>query len=357
MDSDESSVDDEDRFKAYLQRVKDNNPHLKIFQGFMMGLSSSLTNEGWEQIGKDVSNNTHLENINLNTGVLNKHLVSFFRGLTSSNTIKNVNLSNNVGIRAEGVRSMVPFLQNSKKCLRELDFSYNCISSEGFNVLFRALRDSPIEKLNCNRCGIESIEIDSNYIPQNLKSLTLIANNINADGCRELAKLLQGDDATLRSLELCSNKVDDDGVEILVDALQNNKSLKELRLSGNDGISNQGQILLLKLLNDISSIKATLLSNHTLECLSLEILDEDEEIKTHIYMATEINSEHESNPDATGRKKVICTQMCSVKRTELAALQEIDHSVYSEIDPLHLPEVLSLVDQHHGLGELYVALK
>ena len=181
---------------------------------------------------------------------------------------------------------MVPFLQNSKNCLRELDFSYNCISSEGFNVLFRALRDSPIEKLNCNRCGIESIEIDSNYIPQNLKSLTLIANNINADGCRELAKLLQGDDATLRSLELCSNKVDDDGVEILVDALQNNKSLKELRLSGNDGISNQGQILLLKLLNDISSIKATLLSNHTLECLSLEILDEDEEIKTHIYMAT-----------------------------------------------------------------------
>ena len=180
MDSDESSVADEDRFKAYLQRVKDNNPHLKIFQGSMMGLSSSLTNEGWEQIGKDVSNNTHLEIINLHTGVLNEHTMkSFFRGLTSSITIKNVNLSNNVGIR---VRSMVPFLQNTN-CLRELDVSYNIISSEGFNVLLRALRDSPIEKLNCNRCGIESIEIDTEHIPQNLKSLTLIANIVNTDGC------------------------------------------------------------------------------------------------------------------------------------------------------------------------------
>ena len=31
--------------------------------------------------------------------------------------------------------------------------------------------------------------------------------------------------------------------------------------------------------------------------------------------------------------------------------------MYSEIDPLHLPEVLELVDRHHGQGELYVALK
>eukprot|EP00984_Skeletonema_dohrnii_P001029 scaffold325_cov102-Skeletonema_dohrnii-CCMP3373.AAC.2 len=90
MDSDESSVDDEDRFKAYVQRVKDNNPYMKIFQGRMMGLGSSLTNEGWEQIGKDVSNNTHLEIINLHTGVLNEPMKSFFRGLRSSITIKNL---------------------------------------------------------------------------------------------------------------------------------------------------------------------------------------------------------------------------------------------------------------------------
>jgi len=31
--------------------------------------------------------------------------------------------------------------------------------------------------------------------------------------------------------------------------------------------------------------------------------------------------------------------------------------LYSDINALHLPEVLALVGQHHGQGELYVALK
>ena len=31
--------------------------------------------------------------------------------------------------------------------------------------------------------------------------------------------------------------------------------------------------------------------------------------------------------------------------------------LYDEINPLHLPEVLSLIGQHQGQGELYVALK
>jgi len=68
--------------------------------------------------------------------------------------------------------------------------------------------------------------------------------------------------------------------------------------------------------NDISSIKATLQSNHTLKCLSVEILDEDEEIQTHIDMATKINSKHESNPEAAGREKVIQAQLHSTKRAE-----------------------------------------
>jgi hypothetical protein len=169
--------------------------------------------------------------------------------------------------------------------------------------------------------------------------------------------LLQGDDATLKNLYLSGNKIDDEGVDILVDALQNNTSLTTLNLKRNDEISKQGQILLLKLVNDISSIKATLQSNRTLKSLSLEILDADEEIQTHIDMATYINTKNKRNPEAAGRKKMIQTQLNSGRRAEFAALQGIDHSLYSEIDPLHLPEVLSLVGQHHGQGELHVALR
>eukprot|EP00984_Skeletonema_dohrnii_P009275 scaffold3538_cov86-Skeletonema_dohrnii-CCMP3373.AAC.8 len=99
--------------------------------------------------------------------------------------------------------------------------------------------------------------------------LILSRNNINADGCREVAKLLKGGDSMLTTLDLSNNKIDDDGVEILVDALQSNASLKTLNLRENNDISNQGKISLLKLVIDISSIKATLQSNYTLEVVKV----------------------------------------------------------------------------------------
>ena len=170
-------------------------------------------------------------------------------------------------------------------------------------------------------------------------------------------------------------------MEILVDALQRNTSLTTLNLRGNDGISKQGQTIMLKLVHDISSIKATLQSNHTLKFLSVKYVpyhssltfgslndsdsDEegpnpDDEIQRRINMAVDINKRHERVAAGAGKEKVILTQLHSDKRAELADLQGVDHSdhsVYGEINPLHLPEVLSLIGQHQGQGELYVALK
>jgi len=257
---------------------------------------------------------------------------------------------------------MVPFLQNAAN-FTSMDLMYNNLLSEGFNELFRALRNNPIEILNCSYCGICSIQIDIASFPRNLTYLMLNGNNIGTDGCRVLAKLLQEEDSTLAHLQLRGNKIDDEGVGILVDALQNNKSLGTLDLRGNDGISKQGQISLLKLVNDISCIKATLQSNHTLRYLNDKRIIPDgdpfnvdeEEFQKQINFATRINRNHERN--AAGREKVIQTQLHSARRSELADLQGVDHSVFSEIDALHLPEVLALVGRRHGQGELYVALK
>eukprot|EP00986_Skeletonema_menzelii_P001461 scaffold387_cov136-Skeletonema_menzelii.AAC.4 len=75
----------------------------------------------------------------------------------------------------------------------------------------------------------------------------------------------------------------------------------------------------------------------------------------HIYDATWVNKQH--NPGAAGREKLIQTQLNSARRAELAEIQGVNHSLYSEIDPLHLPEVLALVGHRHGQRDLYVALK
>eukprot|EP00986_Skeletonema_menzelii_P001458 scaffold387_cov136-Skeletonema_menzelii.AAC.1 len=355
VDMSASSSDEDDGdcdWDEKLKRIKRNDPilnslssdgeHIHIFH---------MTDEKCEELGRDIANNTHLTKVYLAfIRTLNdQKMSSLFRGLSRSSSIEHLELESNV-FGAAGVRSMVPFLQNANSLTR-LDLSYNNILTDGFNLIFRALRDSPIETLDCRRCGIESIDIDSEHIPRNLKSLFLLENSINADGCRGLVKLLQGGDSTLEALYLNNNQIDDEGVGILVNSLQNDSSLTQLDLVGNSGISFQGEMMLLKLVNDISSIEATLRSNHTLTYLH----GLDEQIQMHINDATWVNKQH--NPGAAGREKLIWTQLNSARRAELAEIQGVNHSLYSEIDPLHLPEVLALVGPRHGQRELYVALK
>jgi len=361
-DSEEDMSANEDDWLADLQSIKDNDPDVDELVGKgHYNCIEHMTDEDWEQLGRDISNNTHLTSLYLNEGALNDRKISFFfRGLTRSGTIKYMHLVENE-LSAAGVRSMVPFVQNVSN-LTNLELDDNNIQSEGFNALMRALRDSPIETLSCDRCGIDTIEIDFVSSPKSLKSLHLGDNCINADGCRGLAKLLQGGDSTLKYLHLDDNKIDDEGVEILVDALQNNTSLETLNLRKNNDISRQGQIMLLKLCCDISSIKATLQSNHTLKNIrsisenSDGFIQTDDGVMKEIDMATLINISYKNNPEGASRKKVIRTQLQSGTRAALCHLQDVNHSVYSEIDPLHLPEVLSLIGQHHGHAELFVAL-
>ena len=354
-DDPEGFVSDEG-FQAKLPRIRQNDPRVKRLD--VCGEFESvqdMTYQELEQLGRDISNNTHLHTVCFFDYALNDHKMSFlFRGLTRSSSMKELTLQFNNQLSAIGVRCMVPFLQNGNN-LQLLDLTQNNLQSEGFNFLFRELRDSPIEKLYCSTNNIATLDIDVEHIPRNLKRLYLGENNIDADGCRELAKLLQGEDATLRELDLGNNKINDEGVAVLVHALNRNTSLKELDLGENDGISKQGEMMLLKPVGDLSSIKATLQSNHTLEDLKFSYEDEeDEQIQRHIDMATAINSEN--SPENAASSKVIQFQLNSVKRGELADLQGVSHSLYSEINPLHLPEVLALVGQHHGKGELYVAL-
>eukprot|EP00985_Skeletonema_marinoi_P018041 scaffold10020_cov161-Skeletonema_marinoi.AAC.27 len=354
--SEETDNNEEVLFNARLQRIRENNPETTSLNAEGEDtFIHNLSNEVWEQLGNDIANNIYFKSLVLYSGALNDQKMKLlFRGLTRSNTIRDTQLFEN-GFSVAGVRSMVPFLRNSNN-LNYLDLDDNNIQSEGFNILFSALRNKPIETLRCSRCSLESIEIDIDCFPKQLTTLHLDGNNINTDGCRELAKLLERGESSLTALHLDNNNINDDGVEILVDALQNNTSLEVLYLRENDGISVEGMKACLRLVNDISSINATLQSNHTLRKLHVKDYDRKEVAQTHINIATLINERNQYNPEAAGKEKVIASQLDSETRAELAYLQGVNRSLYSEINPLHLPEVLALVGQHHGQELLYVAL-
>ena len=108
----------------------------------------------------------------------------------------------------------------------------------------------------------------------------------------------------------------------------------------------------------MSSIDSTYNSNHTLTNLVLPESTNStiQEMQRHIDRALAINETSEGSAHAAGRAKVIDTQLNSQKRKVLSRLQGIDcscSSIFGEIDPLVLPEVLALVGGKHGQRELY----
>jgi hypothetical protein len=349
-----------------VRRMRMLHPALNGWYGYQSltidsqyGPVTSLTDEDWEQLGRDMNGSNYLEILWLICGTLNdQKMLYLFRGLTGSNTIRDIILqSNDFGV--EGVRSMVPFLQNASN-LKKLDVGNNDIGSEGFALMWRALCDRPITHLKFSSCRIKSIAIDGDCIPLNLRELRLTNNEIN-DGCRELAKLLQGRDSKLEKLDLKNNRIDDEGVAILVNALENNTSLRELHLEDNRGITTEGRKLLLKLVNDVSSIKATLKSNHTLWKVDVSCFGSNgEEIQNQISAATYTNESYGPDIERIAKAKVIFTQLHSAKRERFCRLQGVERAndaVYNEIDPLHLPEVLSMVGRAHGLSQFHEAIK
>mmetsp|Transcript_667 Transcript_667/g.1063 ORF Transcript_667/g.1063 Transcript_667/m.1063 type:complete len:440 (-) Transcript_667:43-1362(-) len=354
--SDDDSVT-EDIFLDDLQLLRGNDSSvtdLKVSGWFPY--VQDMTGEDWEQLGRDISNNRHLNKITFVAALDDHTMTSLFRGLTISSSIDEMTFTNNrCGVN--GIRSMVPFLQNANNLL-ELDFFHDNISSEGFSLVWRALRDSPINILTFHCCGLSSIKIDDDYVP-NLQSLMLSGNNINADGCRAVAKLLRMEHTKLEHLFLNENKIDDEGTSILANALQTNTSLGLMNLQNNEGITIEGMKRVLKLLNDISSIKATLQSNHTLFSMTFNDSFENTDIATEIRRVLQINGDNLDNPDMTGKLKVIHTQLDSKQRAEMCRLQGVQNSgkPLTEFGPLLLPEVLEIVGKHHGLSECYESFR
>ncbi len=374
MSSSDSSVNSEEElgidgivdaeFERDLPRVRANDPRVTELsaQGWYENIEN-MTAEDWEQLGHAISNNTHLKEIAFTVGVFGdevdyEKLSSFFRGLTGSSTINTINVSDN-GFGVQGIHDMAPFLQNTSS-LTNLDISQNNIGSEGFNLLWRALCDSRIKDLTCNECGIHSIEIDTNHLPKYLTNLYLTNNNISADGSVELAKLLQAENSRLYQLDLDRNKIYDESVRILADALQNNTSLAFLDLNNNDRITIESNKTLLKLVLDISNIKATLGSNHTLVHIDADNDERSILIQKEISSALRVNVANGLFREKIGRQKVIDSQLCCAARSQLCRLQGVEQSnasFYSQFDPLLLPEVLALTGKYHEQEDLYIALR
>ena len=368
-----------------INGIKNNNPG---FMRFVLGSSDAekFSDLAWELFGGYIADNDHLEGIYLDSCSLTDSKISLlFQGLSNGGPLKDLNLPNN-NFGVDGIRSMMPFLKKSRE-IRELRISQNRnINTECFRLLTEALQGGTIKTLRLWGCRIDDITaLDEYSLPHlqflnfninniqsfpttldnytNLERLYLSSNKIGRDGCRSLAKLLQKDGSRLTNLSLDNNDVGDEEAEIFANSLKCNTSLTELKLNGDltlgeNYFTETGFTAFSKLLNDVSSIDGTYNSNHTLTFIGLPDSTDAtvKELKGHIDRAIKINKKYDGNSHAAGRAKVIDTQLNSRKKMELSRLQGVDYSygsIFGEIEPVLLPEVLAVVGGSHSHDELY----
>ncbi|KAL7536824.1 hypothetical protein ACHAWF_005571 [Thalassiosira exigua] len=380
------------------KRVQENDPNLICFRMSYDALRHMPAN-AWELLGRYIARNTHLKRVSLD--VPDDKMPKFFEHLTNSRSIEDLTFrQNNFGVDA--IRSMVPFLKNTRPKLRELNLQESrTINTEIFELVTEALDGGCMKMLRFNDCSINDItsldrctllslhylDLRENNITQfpsslekytAMKQLLLGGNEIGLEGCQSIAYLLQSKKSLLIQLDLSSNKLGDREGEIIANSLKHNTTLTELKLDKNP-FGEDGCKAFLKLLNNVSSIQRTCSSNHTLRELKLpspilpipfiDILDDDprtheerqrdfdriNDIQHHIKFALQINKRNRSwSRRDPGCEKVIETQLNSKRRRALSAIQGVDAtyiSLFGHIETIYLPNILALAGRNRT--ELY----
>ena len=343
--------------RKHIKRIKSNNPD---YTAFVLDTSGTLyfSDQAWRLLGRYIANNTHLEFLDLDgCGITDEKMALLFSGLVESQ-LKDIDIRDNL-LGVEGVRSMVPFLQNSPNLSVIYFIGNHNFNSECFDVLVSTLHNKGVEKLYFENCNVTNISALETYNLPNLQHLNLEGNIIGRDGCRILSSVLQRDDTSLKYLYLDNTGIDDDGAELLANSLKLNAKLKELVLSRNN-ITKRGHTVFLKLLNDVSSIESTYNSNHTLNALAFVHYLEKDRIVKNIDSIIQMNNLHVDSSHEAGKAKVIKYQLNIQKRKELCQLQDIKYSsednMLAGVEPRLLPKILAMIGEKNGQSDFYTSL-
>jgi len=338
--------------------IKNNYPNATNLR--INSIEEIITELGWSLIGRYIAKNTHLTQIILEgPGMTDARISTLFESLVRSSSIKLLALGGNRFGR-NGVRTMLTFLGNSPQLVDLSIYCNNNINTECFELLVSTLHNTGIiKRLNFTGCNITDISaLDANNLP-NLINLSLNGNNIGRVGCNTLSNILQNEGSTLKYLHLDSTGIGDEEVKILVTALKHNTSLKELHLLNNNDITERGHVAVLKLLNDVSSPESTYTSNHTLRSCHLTELGNRGTWQITKYISDALVENEVTllnyNP---GRAKVIGSHLNSrlKKLCELQGIEYTPGSIFADVEPVLLPDILALIRSRHGQSELYTAL-
>ena len=341
---------------------------------------TELSGDAWRLLGRYISTNDHLTQLIIYSSAAHRtseSLLLLFDGLRESRSLTVLTI--NIRLSEQAVQSMVPFLMNAPK-LNKLAIN---LGSESLRTIVRTLDGSSIEQLmldrgdlgdasaigSCKMPNLKFLELQKSGMssvpplhgfPQ-LNSLSLFGNKIDKEGFARLNEYLGCDSCPLRTLGLGYTGMTDEDILSLTQALKHNSSVRDLYLGGND-CGEAGYRSILKMVVDISSIKATIESNTCLHEIELPKENDDryesdsdsdaseynsrdgfEEIRDQIHDFIVLNCH--SRPLSL-KERVMRTQLNTKNRRQLSGMQGVDYSygsLFTEIPACILPDLFAIL--------------
>ena len=261
-----------------IRKIKENCETLKELRignhGTMDGRFTSCSQRDFSRLGKYIGENTHLQQLEIQSIALNVLEREFYDGLKHNSSINRLILyfgNSNVyhGIEHE----ILKIYEGKPGILRLLHVEYADLQHGGDQYVASMLKKcSNLKDIKLSGCNItdDQLLLMVNAIKDHtlLEKLCLGGNRIGNAGCQALGTLLSDPSPALHTLLLCSNLIDNKGAAILANSLANNTRLQKLYLEGNE-VDSKVENVFSKLVCDKSSVNSVYSSNHTLKDIQL----------------------------------------------------------------------------------------
>jgi len=371
-------------FSNEADEIRTNDPRrTTLHLGFDFDFEEGISDDAARLLGRYITTNEHLTQLHIHNGF--GAIDTLFEGLRGSRSL--VKLAMYPALSEKSLQTMLPLLSWARTPkLKDLQIN---LGSAPLRPILRTLNGRSIESLSLRGDAIRNIsEIGSCNLPNlnhlcfetsgmtsvpslhgflELRTLSLSCNSIDRDGLTRLNAYLASDSCQICSLTMADTGMADEDISSLTQALKLNRSILGLYLSGND-CGEAGYRSILKMLLDISSIKATIESNTRLHRIALPIesdyrdeyasdfSDSDaseyyardgyEEIRKWIHSVLDWNFDQKSP-----RERIIETHLNARNRRQLCEMQGVDYSydsLFAEIPPCAMPELFATLGEDPG---------
>jgi len=284
-----------------LRKVEENDAELTILwicNTYLGGMFNSTDGDDFSRLGSAIGENTHLTRFEVvlrDTVALDVTNNEFYDGIKQNSSIQVLTLNFRNSNIAGGVGQKILEAYQENNNLIHLKV-YNTNENRREQILAESLRGCTnlreFELLYCNVADEQLLPmVEAIRDHRSLEKLHLDRDGIGNAGCEVLVTLLSDPNCNLRSLTLVGNNIDNDGAATLANGLANNTKMKELFLGGNL-IDLSSVNIFKKLLCDKSSINNTYSSNHTLEKLDMYPQRRGDELRSLLKLNREANKSH-----------------------------------------------------------------